>query len=116
MLNTYESSLRLTHFLTNLRWTTSYAKLDMGNLEKKHILPLLQEKSSLFLHFIYNIFFVWNETVEELESFLNRVNMVHPTIKFESNYSHMEINFLDTTLKITSNIELITMYYINVFK
>ena len=36
--------------------------------------------------------------------------MVHPT-KFEANYSYTEINFLDTTVKITSNNEqVITLY------
>ena len=55
----------------------SYANLFMGNLEKTHILPLLQEKSSLYLRFIDDIFFLWNGTEEELKSFINRVNMVH---------------------------------------
>ena len=86
----------------------SYANLFMGNFEKTHILPLIQEKSSLYLRFIDDIFFIWNGTEEELKSFINRVNRAHPTIKFETNYSYTEINFLDTTVKITSNNELVT--------
>ena len=83
----------------------------MGNFEKTYILPLLQEKSSLYLRFIDDIFFLWNGTEEELKSFINRVNLVQPTIKFETNYSYTEINFLDTTVKITSNNELVTALY-----
>ena len=37
--------------------------------------------------------------------------MEHPTIKFETKYSYMEINFLDTTVKITSSNELVTTPY-----
>ena len=75
------------------------------------MLPLLQEKSSLCLRFVDDIFFLRNGTEEELKSFINRVNRVHPTIKFETNYSYTEINFLDTTVKITSNNELVTTLY-----
>ena len=88
----------------------SYANLFMGNFEKTHILPL-QEKSSFYLRFINNIFSLWNGTEEELKSFINRVNIVHPTIKFETNYSNTEINFSDTTVKITSKNELVTTLY-----
>ena len=89
----------------------SFVNLFMGNSEKKHILPLLQEKSSLYLRFVDDIFFLWNGTEKELKSFINRVNRVHPTITFETNYSYTEINFLDTTVKITSNNELVTTLY-----
>ena len=78
---------------------------------RRHILPLLQEKSSLYLRFIDDIFFLWNGTEEELKSFINRVNRVHPTIKLETNYSYTEINFSDTTVNITSNNELVTTMY-----
>ena len=79
---------------------------------RRHIFYHLYKKNHRFTYaFINDIFFIWNGTEEELKSFINRVNRVHPTIKFETNYSYTEINFLDTTVKITSNNELVTTLY-----
>ena len=39
------------------------------------------------------------------------INKVHPTVKFDINYSQSEINFLDTQVKITSNNQSITTLY-----
>ena len=72
----------------------SYANLFMGNFEKTHILPLLQEKSSLYLRFINGIFFLWNGTEEELKSFINRVNM-DPLQDANDNTSKTTRRFLD---------------------
>ena len=43
---------------------------------RRHIFTTFTGKSSIYLRFIDDIFFLWNGTEEELKSFINRVNMV----------------------------------------
>ena len=52
----------------------------------------------LYLRYIYDIFLIWNGTLEELEVFLQKVNNYHPTIKFDYQISKMKIHFIDTTV------------------
>ena len=86
----------------------SYANLFMGKFEETYILPQLLNKSSLYLRYIDDIFFIWKNSEAELKSFIKEINKVHPTIKFDVTYSYKEINILDTTVKITADNKLIT--------
>ena len=40
-------------------------------------------------------FFIWEHDEKSLEVFINQVNMFHPTIKFNAEYSKEEVFFLD---------------------
>jgi len=59
------------------------------------------------LHFLArlvdDIFFFWHSSTENLIKFIELLNTQHKTIKFELNYSHNEINFLDTIIYIDKN-------------
>ena len=68
----------------------SYANLYMGKFQETYILPQLLNKSSLYLRYIDDIFFIWKNSEAELKSFIK------------------EINFLDATIKITADNKLIT--------
>ena len=87
---------------------SSYANLFMAYFEKTYIYPHLVNKSLLYLRYIDDIFMLWKGTEEELKAFIEMINVAHPTIKFDTNYSYSEINFLDTKVMITSNNQLIT--------
>ena len=89
----------------------TYANLFMGYFENTYILPFIENKSSNYLRYIDDIFFLWHGTEDELKTFLTQINNVHPTIKFDSNYSYTQINFLDTTIKKNLKNELITTLY-----
>ena len=86
----------------------SYANLFMGKFEEMYILPQHLNKCSLYLRYIDDIFFIWKNSEAELKSFFKEINEIHPAIKFDVKYSYKEISFLDTTVKITSNNELVT--------
>ena len=89
----------------------SYANLFMGSFEERYLKPKLLGKSNLYLRYIDDIFLLWNGTKEELECFKEEVNNIHPTIKFDVKYSDKEIDFLDTTVKINSQSQIVTTLF-----
>ena len=68
----------------------------MNNFEETWIYRLTGKKSYFYKRFIDDIFILWNGTREQLNEFIKQINTLHPTIKFEANYSFNSINFLDT--------------------
>ena len=55
-----------------------------------------------------DIFLFWNGTLEQLKEFIEKLNNLHPTIKFEANYSLTSIDFLDTHIYKAINGKLYT--------
>ena len=53
-------------------------KAEIDFLEKQTVKPLV------WLRYIDNIFFIWNENEEKLEEFLENLNNFHPNLKFTS--------------------------------
>ena len=89
----------------------TYANLFMGYFENTFNYPHIENKSTLYLRYIDDIFMLWNGTEKELTDFIKMLDSAHPTIKFETKHSLDEVNFLDTKVKITSNNQLITTLY-----
>ena len=52
------------------------------------------------MRYIDYIFFIWIESENELEGFLQRLNAFHPNLKFTQEISKVSINFLDVTVSI----------------
>ena len=75
-----------------------YASLFMGWFEKAYIYPRIQQHISMYVRYIDDIFFVWKGTEAQLKEFLEVINTVHPTIKFDAKHSRKKIEFLDTTV------------------
>ena len=70
----------------------------MGWFEEKLIFPLLTNLSDFHLHFIDDVFLIWNGTKSEFNNFVKKITECHPSIKFEYEISKTEINFLDNTV------------------
>ena len=66
-------------------------------LEKEHLKPWV------WLRYINDIFFAWTHGEDELYKFLERLKSVHPNLKFTSECSRKEINFLYVTVKLNNN-------------
>ena len=67
----------------------------------KIIKQFLQTQSTtpfLLLRYIDDIFIIWNNTIEELETFLGRLNSFNPNLKFTHEFSSTSIDFLDLTI------------------
>ena len=94
------------------RTAPSYANIFMADLENKlldnspnNLKPLIWKR------YIDDIFVVWTHGEESLHTFINHLNTSHPTIKFEHEYSHLNIHFLDTTVSLTQQGTLVTSLY-----
>ena len=88
-----------------------YANLFMGNFEEKWIYQLLDNNTKFYKRFIDDIFLVWNGTLDELKIFINKINDLHSTIKFEAKYSFDKIEFLDTEVYKNNEGKLCTTLY-----
>ena len=65
----------------------TYANIFMGIFEETHIDPLIKQKVQLYLRYIDDTFFIWTGSENELQQFISKINKVHPSIKFDFNYS-----------------------------
>lgn len=54
--------------------------------------------SSLYLQFLDHIFLIWTRILDELMKVKQKINKVHPSMKFNLYFSYRKINFLDTVV------------------
>ena len=69
----------------------------MGELEQK-LIQLAADKIKLWVGYIDDIILIWLGDQTSFENFVQSCNKLHPTIKFTSECSATEINFLDMTI------------------
>ena len=81
----------------------NYANISWEKLKKTYIYPYINLLSNFYCQFIYDIFFLWNGNVIQLQEFIKKLNNRHPTIKFDLKFSKTSIEFLDTTVCKTKN-------------
>ena len=74
-----------------------YARIFMGKVEID-FLEMQALKSLAWLRYIDDIFFIWNESQEKLDEFLEKFNNFHPNLKFRSEKSKNSVNFLDVKI------------------
>lgn len=69
----------------------------MGTLE-----PKLQAQAPHYINmwkrYIDDIFIIWTGSNEDLQIFMDKINSIHPTIKFTHEYDDNELTFLDMTV------------------
>lgn len=106
-----------THYLQNkgsamgTKCAPPYANIFMGRFEEQYIYPRIIHKTRLYLRFIDDIIFIWKGTEKELKKFLDEINQLHPTIKFDHKYSKSEIEFLDLKIYKDAQGKLATKIY-----
>ena len=61
--------------------------------------------------YIDDIFMIWTESPENLKSFIDYLNNIHPTIKFTSSHSPTNVPFLDVNVSLTSDGNINTDLY-----
>jgi len=89
------------------RVAPSFANLFMANFEDKYVYTYPTQPST-WLRYIDDIFLIWEHSRSELDTFLTHLNTCHHSIKFTSEISDAQINFLDTTVKLDANNKLYT--------
>ena len=75
----------------------------MAELEEE-ILRKAEFKPCLWWKYIDDIFLLWEHGEEKLNSFIDNINNMHPTIKFTADWSKTSINFLDVTVSIAEGV------------
>ena len=69
-------------------------KVEINFLETQVVKPLV------WLRYMDNIFFIWNEREEKLDEFLENLNNFHPNLKFTSEKSKRSVNFFDVKVSL----------------
>ena len=76
----------------------SYANLFMDNFETKYVYTY-HKKPKLWVRFIDDIFSIWQFTLAELHDFLTYLNSRNESIRFTSEISKFQANFLDLIVR-----------------
>ena len=61
----------------------AYANIFMVEFEVKHIYPKIESKATTYLRYIDDIFMIWTKSTSELKAFLEEINSIHHSIKFD---------------------------------
>ena len=117
-LNRYFHQIKGTAMGTSM--AVNFANLFMAKFEED-LLHTYKTKYNMepviWLRFIDDVFFIWNQSEESLQHFLEHCNnfaseqSMSSTIKFTYSYSRKSVNFLDTTISLASNGTLSTTLY-----
>ena len=86
------------------RMAPSYANLFMAKFEQA--IQNAPFKPFVWWRYIDDIFMVWTEGQDNLETFINYLNSIHPTIKFNHEFSTSSIQslpFLDVQVQLSNN-------------
>ena len=75
--------------------------------EQRYRYPLIETMSKFYLRFTDFIFLIWPAATDHPMKF-KQINKVHPSIKFDFNFSNKEINFLDIAVHETHSGKLET--------
>ena len=81
------------------KFAPPYACIFMDYIEAE-FLKSQEIKIWLWKRFTDDIFFIWTDTEENLDKFLEDLNKFHPNLRFTYEKSREKINFLDVVIKI----------------
>ena len=82
----------------------------MADLEKR-LLSDIDLKSYIWRRYIDDIFLIWEHAEECLKLFLEKINNIHPEIKFMTDWSYSSVSFLDVKV-IMKDRKIITDFYV----
>ena len=90
------------------RMAPSYANLFMDRLDRAFLaqeltLPIVWKR------YIDDIFCIWTGSRSQLDGFLDRLNKVHPSIKFTWSISDTQVQFLDLNIQRFSQTNLLDL-------
>ena len=74
------------------------ANIFMARILEKQILSQSCIKPLFWKRYIDDVFSLWNTSLDKIESFVEKTNNFHSTIKFTTEMSETEIMFLDTKM------------------
>ena len=93
------------------RLAPTYANLFMAHFEDKFVYTY-EKQPLIWIRFIDDIFYIWPHGQFELDKFIKHLNSIHKTIKFTSESSLTNVNFLDTVVHLNDDNTLTTSLYV----
>lgn len=79
------------------KWAPSYANIFMAEWERE-ALPQCLLLPIFYRRFLDDIFMVWTHSLDDFWQFFDFLNNFHPSIKLTADVSDKSMNFLDTTV------------------
>jgi len=79
-----------------------FANCFMGDFEEQFVYPYKLQPLK-YLRFLDDCFLIWQHSLEELDLFVNHMNTRMESIKFTKEVSKIQVNFLDTIVKINQD-------------
>ena len=89
----------------------SYAVIYMGEFEEKYIYPQVTNDCLYYGRYIDDILMIYKGDEQRFKTFAERLNRMHPSIKFDYEISKTSIPFLDTRIYIDENRHLQTTLF-----
>ena len=96
-----EHFLQLMGTAMGTKMGPGYACLFMGKFEQD-FLRNVSFQPLLWKRFIDDIFMIWTHGEDKFNSFFEKINSIHPSIKFEAQKSTTCISFLDVSVKLNN--------------
>ena len=88
----------------------SFANIFMGWFENTYVYTYTL-KPLIWKRYIDDIFIIWQHGADELNKLVEHLNSKHHTIKFTAEHSKISINFLDVTVTLNNDGDIITSLY-----
>ena len=92
------------------KFSVKFANIYMHMFFEKKLKNYSGLKPEFIARLVDDCFFKWNHAEADLTQFLSFLNNCHNSIKFEFNYSHEKVNFLDTITYIDNALIKTTLY------
>lgn len=107
-----EHFLQIKGTAMGTRVAPNYANIFMGKFEETYVYNSDWMKTiTCWKRYIDDIFLVWQGSESHLLEFFKYIDTVHPTIKFQHEYSTEAINFLDINVRVNQDGSLSTDVY-----
>ncbi|KAK3788401.1 hypothetical protein RRG08_047309 [Elysia crispata] len=87
----------------------TYANIFMGAINRR-LMGFLPDKPLVWLRYIDSIFLIWTNGRAKLKAFIQHANTFHPTIKFTSNISTIQVPLLEVMVTLLGNYNHTDLY------
>lgn len=89
----------------------AFASLFMGKLEQT-FLNTCELRPDIWFRFLDDIFMTWSHSLDDLNIFIDKLNNIHPFIKFTYNISESNVTFLDVDVSIDGTQDIVTNVHV----
>ena len=104
-----EQYLQINDTAMGKKMAPTYANIFMYYIEST-FLSSFNLKPTAYFRYIDDIFLIWPQSLDTLQTFLENANRTHQNISFTHEYSSTAVSFLDVIIKINNGIISTSLY------